>query len=332
SMNIYNYKPQTLDYNINSIYSSSENSINRFSITFPSVYSTDIKENDRVYSELFINNSQSERKGEIDNILIFVHGFGTKKKKLSNYYYFASSLADRGIPCILLNLPFHLKRKPPGEVSGGRIVYFDDIQTLDFFHQSVVDIRRLAEIISDIYNPGNIDICGISMGSMISVIAAALEDKIRRCVLLIGGGNWEEVHWNGALKYILKGDCSDKNISNRQECMETYKEFPGFLKQLKSSNNKVLTDNFENISELRKVIPKACFLCDPLAFSHMMDPSKVLMINSRFDLYFSRKSTKYLWEELGKPEIKWLNKFHSSTILKNEKVLKMIQNFLVKKD
>ena len=331
-MKLYKYKPQALDYNIKSIDSYSENSISHFSISFPSVYSTGIKENDRVYSESFIKTSQHESKEGIDSILILVHGFGTKKKKLSNYHYFASSIADGGIPCIFLNLPFHLKRRPPGEASGDRIVYFDDIQTLDFFHQSVVDTRRLIEIISDIYNPANIDICGISMGSMVSAIAAAFDNTIRRCVLLIGGGHWEEIHWNGALRYILKSGCSDKNTSSRQECREAYKEFPGFIKQLKSNNSKVLTENFDNISELKKVIPKACFLCDPMAFGHMLDPSKVLMINSRFDLYFSRRSTKYLWRELGKPEIKWLNRLHSSNIMKNKKVLETVQKFLTEKD
>jgi hypothetical protein len=329
-MKLYRYMPQALDYNIRPVYS--DNRINRSSITFPSVYNTGIKENDRVYSELFIKKSQSDRMEKIDNILIFIHGFGTKKKKLSNYYYFASSIADRGIPCIFLNLPFHLKRRPKGEASGGRIIYFDDIQTLDFFHQAVLDTRRLAEIISHIFDPANIDICGISMGSIVSAIAIAFEDKIRRCILLLGGGHWEEIHWNGLLRYILKGNCSDKNISNRQECREIYKEFPEFLRQLKSSRSKVLSDNFDKISDIKVEIPKACFLCDPLAFGHLIDPLKVLMINSRFDMYFSRRSTRYLWKELGKPEIRWFSRLHSSSILKNKKVLEIVNNFLNKKD
>jgi hypothetical protein len=71
-----------------------------------------------------------------------------------------------------------------------------------------------------------------------------------------------------------------------------------------------------------------CFLFDPVSFAHKIEPSKVLMINSRLDHYFSRKSASMLWNALGKPEIHWLNKMHRSSVLSNKKVLSIIRRFI----
>jgi hypothetical protein len=156
----------------------------------------------------------------------------------------------------------------------------------------------------------------------------AFDDRIKRAALLIGGGNWEEVHWRGALRYVLKGDCSlNSNDTKRVVCKKTYQVFPSFLDEFKRTEKSDLSPDLIKLEELKKVTPKVCFLCDPTAFGHMVDPDRILMVNSRLDFYFSRRSTKYLWEELGRPRIRWINRFHSSKILIDQKIQDMIYGF-----
>ena len=260
--------------------------------------------------------------------MILVHGFATRDSRLDNYHSFACSMAERGITSIFIELPFHLRRTPEDESSGRRLIYFDDVQTLEFFHQAVVDIRRLIDISQEIFSPSNIYLSGISMGCMVSTIVLAYDSRIDRAALLIGGGNWEEIHWNGVLRFILKGDCSRESADKKRvECRKAYRDFADFLEEFKRSGKDKLTAGLENNKDLRQFTPKECFLCDPMAFGHMVDQGKVLMINSRFDMYFSRRSARYLWKELGRPRIRWINNLHSSKILKNKRIQRIVFDF-----
>jgi hypothetical protein len=341
-MELYCYKSnQTLNYDIKNIERIliQENLLNKITITFDSPYKTGNLKNDKVYCELFSSLNKNKKRIDLKNIknidnifsadnklLIVVHGFGTSH--LDNYYQFISKIVNNNISCAFINLPFHLSRTPQGEKSGERLIYYDDEQTLGFFHQSVVDIRKLVEIVFNNLHIKKISICGISIGSMVSVIAMAWEKKIKKGIFVVGGGNWEEIHWNGLLRFVLKGNCSGKSKIPRKNCSEFYSNFSNFLKKFKEISPDSITKDIQNYPEIKNLVVKKCFLCDPLAFAHKINPDNVLMINSKLDFYFSKKSTIQLWEELGKPRIYWLNYFHSSKVLLNGKVIEKIFKFL----
>jgi hypothetical protein len=63
----------------------------------------------------------------------------------------------------------------------------------------------------------------------------------------------------------------------------------------------------------------------------MIKTEDVLMINSNTDHFFTRKSSKLLWNELGKPKIYWLNYPHFSSLLRNVRVINIISDFLYNK-
>ncbi|MDZ7836647.1 MAG: hypothetical protein U5N58_01195 [Actinomycetota bacterium] len=92
-----------------------------------------------------------------------------------------------------------------------------------------------------------------------------------------------------------------------------------------SGNDHIDTEKLKSASP---DLVKMCFLCDPLAFAHRLDPEQILMINARFDFYFSRKSTLMLHKELGQPEIHWMANFHSSKIIADSRVVNKIFFFL----
>jgi len=350
-MKIYDYKKESLsnlnislDKNFKFISKASLDNILKFNITFKSPYETGIPHNDSVYSELFLRKSFLKNNinldTESDNLLnilenfdneiklvILVHGFSTKDRKLNVYYTFIKNLLNNNFACFFINLPFHLNRTVKNEVSGGRLIYYDDLETLKFFHQCVVDIRKSIDVIEYLINPKIINICGISLGSMVSVITMAVEKRIKKGALIIGGGHWEEIHWNGILKLVLRGNCANEGIINRNKCHEYYSNYFNFLENFKKEK---LT---YSISELQKDYSsdphciKKCYLCDPLTFAHMINPENVVMINSNLDHFFTKRSTKLLWEELGKPKIYWFNYPHMSSILNKKAVFNIILKF-----
>ncbi len=292
-------------------------------LTYKSPYNSGDKNNDRVYCEIYTNKSLEKSQ----RLLVFIHGFSTRKTKLDNYHFFIKKMVEKNYTCAFINLPYHLNRAPKSIVSGENLLYYDDIDTLTFFHQSVVDIRRLIDIMQP-YNFNHISLCGLSLGSMVSCLSICHDNRIDKAVLLIGGGNWEEVHWKGVLRFMLKGNCADDGNIDRDKCHSYYSHFPNFLKKLKEVDPEEI--DTENLGKLDKVTRKMCFLCDPVAFAHKVDPVNILMVNAKFDFYFSKNSTTQLWRALGKPQIRWVNNFHSSKIIRDPKIIKLICSFLGK--
>jgi hypothetical protein len=308
----------------------------KFVLKFRSPFKTDSKRNDTVYSELFLK-EDSLSKGPAntthprqirDPLLILVHGFGTNNHKLKNYYKFMGKMLQNDISCLFINLPFHLKRTPEGEKSGERMILFDDMQTLEFFNQAVLDIRKAAVILSDLLSPPSINICGISLGSMIATIAKSFDNNISKAVLVIGGGNWNQIHWNGFMRFVLKGNCLDGGKITKERCASYYQGFEGFVSELKKTGPKKIDSELDGHPGLKDVCSKYCFLCDPVAFAHRINAEDVLMINAKFDHVFSRSSTNHLWEELSRPKICWLNYIHKTDIINRLVSLKNIISFL----
>ncbi|MBC7333897.1 MAG: alpha/beta hydrolase family protein [Actinobacteria bacterium] len=355
---LYTYdKTKELDFTITRVEenNSSESAfparltVTSFLLTYSSPYKTGIEINDRVYCELFFpgiykpdpgSKSTTKLSRHLDYpdtmvlhpndkensipILILIHGFMSDFNRLYNYYYFIGKMLEKGIACAFINLPFHLNRRPRYEKSGRRLIYYDDIETLEFFHQSVVDVKRLIDIILGAFPVESINICGISLGSMVSLITASQDKRINKTILLMGGGNWKEIHWNGLLRFILKGNCIPEDHITEEKCKEFYSKFHDFSKKFKEVSPEKLTPGMNHYPSLKELLPRKCFLCDPLLFAHKVDPKKVLMINSRLDFYFSKRSTMELWEELGKPRIYWLNYFHTTKILTKPHIIQKI--------
>ena len=351
-MILYDYSKEDTEFKISPLDLKDKinnDSLLAYSLSFKSPYGSNSEINDNVYAELFFKKefftkspdekSPGSKKSEEEYfkyynknipILIFLHGFSTKNEKLDNYYKFINNILGFGMSCLFINLPFHLNRKPSGETSGSRIIYFDDTDTLLFFHQCVVDIRKAIDIIEKTISPEEINICGISLGSIVSVISMAVDKRINKGVLLVGGGNWEEIHWGGISRFILKGNCAGSEIVSRKKCGIFYSNFPEFLEKAKSLDPGSFTIEINDNENLKKLCTKKCYLCDPMLFAHKINPQKVLMLNSRMDHYFSKKSSRMLWEELGKPEIHWFNYLHFSGILNKKLILKNIALFLKK--
>jgi len=335
---IYDFKlTHDKDFNIND--SGEPENILKLDISFPSPFTSGIQKNDKVSCSLFIDknnlddnniclqNITNSLKSKTD-LIILIHGFSTNKKKLSNYYKFIKKTVSKNNSCLFINLPFHLERTPSNEISGKQLTYYDDKDTLLFFHQCVVDLRKAIDIMEELINPSSIKVCGISLGCMVSVILMAVEKRISKGALLLGGGYWEDIHWRGIMRFLLKGNCADTGKINRNKCHEYYSNYLSFLQDFKTIKHDNISIDLNDYSHNTNLCTKKCYLCDPLTFAHLIDPNNVIMINSKIDHFFTRKSSVLLWKELGKPRIYWFLYPHLSSIINNKKVYKLIMDFL----
>lgn len=360
---LYKYlKEKELKFSINNaekfpqgIKSGKENAT-RYIIEFESAFKTGVELNDRVCTELFlpiskksllikdteknigtrrfIENSANTpdtiaaNTGEL-KIIILLHGFRCRPKRLRDYYYFIEKAIEKKYAVLFLHLPYHLIRTPEGEKSGQRIKTNREKETLEFYNQSVLDVRKLIDVCDRLFliQPEYF-ICGISLGGLIATITTAWEPMIKKAVLIQCGGNWNEVYYNSALKIFYIGN--SKGRVKREYLRQLYFEYPEFLEKYKKISPEEIDMELSRYPELSCYSQKTWFLSDPLTFAHRINPNRVLMINSIYDIHFCRKSTELLHEELGRPQIYWMNNFHTTMILRQDAALKKIFDFFGK--
>ncbi|MGC8976755.1 MAG: hypothetical protein ACP5OB_03950 [Candidatus Ratteibacteria bacterium] len=160
-----------------------------------------------------------------------------------------------------------------------------DEEFFDYFKKSISEIRGIILFIREKLKIEKIDIMGLSFGGILGFILAAVEEKIKKCIFLISGGNFEYITWRSVLRFILKKDCS------RITCKNMHKIYKKFLQ-------KKMYDEIFNL-------PRKCFLYDPVTFLEYLKEKDILMINGLFDMvipFFSVleikrkvKNIKILW-------------------------------------
>ncbi|MCL4377307.1 MAG: alpha/beta hydrolase family protein [Actinobacteria bacterium] len=335
-MELYNYCPAAKENFIlreSSVKFLNKKNIRKFILTFDSPVRTNIKENDVVYSELFLapDKKMPDHGKTPAHLMILVHGFNSKVNWLKNYYCFINDALQNDISCLFINLPYHLYRTPAGQTSGQKLMSNDDAGTLEFFNQAVLDIKKAIKIIDQIFPESNFSfsICGMSLGGIVSAIAMAWDKRIERGAFLICGGNWDEIYWNGVASMMLKGNVVKREKITRTQAKEFYSSLPEFIDAFKKINPISIDSEMEDYPELKKFIAQKWFLCDPVTFGHKIIPRKVIMINSRFDVIFNKESALQLCHEIGCPKIYWLNNFHTTAILRSKKVRQLVYDFFL---
>jgi len=99
----------------------------------------------------------------------------------------ASLVAPLGIAVCAIDAPLHGERK----VQGKEFLSPDLAQTAEMFHQGVVDNRRALDYLA---TRADVDISriyleGVSMGAIMGTLVAAVDERIRGALLVVGGGD-----------------------------------------------------------------------------------------------------------------------------------------------
>jgi dienelactone hydrolase len=211
--------------------------------------------------------------------LILLHGLGGSKEQLVPLGRFA---AATGYACLIIDEYGHGERKaPPSSIPTNPSA--TQAEMIDGMRQTILDVRRGIDFIKsrDHINPKRIGILGFSLGAIIAVDVAGIDNRVKATVLISGGGD---------LSLILK-NLAEHDTSVGGHKMEAFKNTDWTMASL-------------------LLAPE-----DPLTFAAHIAPRALLMQSGRADKIIPPDATKELFQAASKPknshaQIDWYDSGH----------------------
>jgi cephalosporin-C deacetylase-like acetyl esterase len=241
-------------------------------VTFPSPVITEVPENNTVHAEYF----QPAGSGPFPACVV-LHILGGDFLLAETV---ASHLARQGVAALFVKMPYYGPRR--GKDSPRRMISEDPRETVVGMTQAVLDIRRATAWLA---SRGEVDadrlgITGISLGGIMSALAAAGEPRLKNVAIFLGGGNFAEILW--------------ANETDRAQA---------FRKRWLAAG------------ETRETFCEIVNQIDPMTYGHLLKGRRVLMIAGKEDEIIPPRSAEALWESIGRePELVWLDAGHYTAI------------------
>lgn len=221
--------------------------------------------------------------GNKKNGLVFVHGLGSRNFEYLKYY--PENLSKQDITTIMLVLPYHKDRQPDNEKISFLSGTANKIEHR--FYQSVSDTLACVDFLEKI-GIENIHIMGFSFGGMISTIAKALDNRLKKGILVVTGGNFEYITWKSVATKVLRVRYEDEESCSPERCNLLHQNFDEVVER---------TNSLEDLYSL-----PSCFRYDPSLFAKKLNPEEILMFTAIFDPFIPTKSSTDLWEKINRPK------------------------------
>ncbi|MEP0765347.1 MAG: alpha/beta hydrolase family protein [Fimbriimonadia bacterium] len=255
-------------------------------VSFPSAHRTEWPENNVVRARLIRPAGVEEPMP----IVILLHGLGVADHFLEERI--AKRLNDRGIAALLVTLPYHIERSPPGYRSGALALRPDVDAFEEMVRQSVSDLRRAVDWAESqrFVDADRIGVLGVSLGAIIASLGMAAEPRLRFGVFLLGGGDVAHILWNSSL-----------TISVRE----------------------VLRRNGWTEERLRARLKAV----EPLSYANEEIGERVLLVGALFDTVVPATDTDKLHRALGSPPMLWLETGHYGAVFVERRLLRVVADF-----
>ncbi len=265
----FRLEPGDYSYELKLVLTESRYTVSR--LTFPSPIETPDVVNNTVHAEYF---APLGHQSKIPAVIV-LHILGADFP-LSRYM--AARLADRGVAALFVKLPYYGERRPAvGAPSTKRFLSSDIERTVTAMRQGVCDVRRAAGWLAsrEQIDSERLGVTGISLGGIVSSLAASVDPSIREGVFLLAGGDLSRILWTmpeGAAfrAWWIKSGRTEADL-------------------------KVLTDPF-----------------DPMFYANRLAGKRVLIIAGKVDEVVPPASALVLWEAAGRPPIRWYDCGHYS--------------------
>ncbi len=287
-----------------------ENNILRsLRVEFDSFVKTPYPESNTVIAYLY-----EPKEIKAKTILVFLHGMG--ERNLIPLSWFPKKFAEKGIVSYLLILPYHFERTPKGMKSGKKFLIDDLNDTLRDFEHAVIDTRTSMDYLEGKYKSSDFAIMGFSFGGIIGTIAMGVDERIKKGIFVVTGGNFLYTTWGSpATKSLREKYFVESNYQvygcNKKKCAEIHRDYEEYLKNIRKP---------EDVESVR--FPKDCYLFDPLTFAPLVKGRKVIFYTAIFDEIIPRQASDLLWRWMGKPERHFMFSDHFTSILYRREILK----------
>jgi dienelactone hydrolase len=236
-------------------------------VRFPSPIETPDVENNTVHAEYFQPTGQGKRPA-----VIVLHILGAD---FALSRYLAARLADRGVAALFLKLPYYGERRPPGDDK--RFLSVDIQRSVLSMQQGVCDVRRASAWLASRpeVDASKLGITGISLGGIVSALAAAVDPTLNQTALLLAGGDLANVLWE-----------MPEGAKYRQMWIDSGRT---------KADLQTLTLPF-----------------DPVTYAGRLRGKRVFMMAGNIDEVVPPASALALWKAAGKPPIRWMDCGHYS--------------------
>jgi cephalosporin-C deacetylase-like acetyl esterase len=268
----FRLEPASFSYELTPVLETPRYTVSK--LRFPSPIETPDVENNMVHAEYFAPIGFGPKRPAVVVLHILGSDFPLSR-------YMSARLADRGVAALFVKLPYYGERRPPDRPgqSSKRFLSGDIERSVSAMRQGVCDVRRA---VSWLRSRPDVDgtriaVAGISLGGIVSSVAAAVDPAIQRGVFLLAGGDLSAILWE-----------MPEGAPFRKLWLESGRT---------QSDLKALTDPF-----------------DPLTYAKRLVGKRVLMIAGKVDEVVPPASTVALWEAAGRPPIRWYDCGHYSSI------------------
>jgi dienelactone hydrolase len=191
----------------------------------------------------------------------------------------ARGLAENGVAALYIPMAYYGARRPPGNAHL-QLFAANPASTLDALRQTVMDIRRGKAILAarPEVDARHIGITGVSLGGIMTSLAAGVDGSFDRVVPILAGGDLAALVFHTRETRRIREQLVARGIGREQ--LETM---------------------------LAPV--------EPLHFASRIAPDRCLMINATNDEVIPRNTTDALRKAIGMPTILWSPAGHYSSIL-----------------
>ncbi len=236
-------------------------------LRFPSPINTMDPANDMVHAEYF----RPKRDGKRPAVVV-LHILGAD---FALSRYMAARFADRGVAALFVKLPYYGERR--GNDGSKRFLSDDLNRSVASMAQGVCDVRRATAWLAGRpeVDATRLGVTGISLGGIVSSIAASVDPTIGSTALLLAGGGLGEILWDmpEASRYKARWIASGRNKSD--------------------------------LIELTAPL-------DPITYAEGLKGKRVLMMAGSVDEVIPPAAATALWERAGRPPIRWFECGHYS--------------------
>jgi len=227
-----------------------------------------IAPNDRVVVHFY----RPARRPPVFNVLV-LHGIWRQDRDFE--HRLCRDLAQAGVSCALMTLPFHWDRAPLDAPSGAYFLTADPVWGAAAFRQALVDARGLLGLLRGRGVP--VGVVGFSLGGILAHLLMALE-PLDLGVSALAGGNIAGIVWESILTRAHRLAMEARGVTLSR------------LAALWGPGN-------------------------PTCHAERARPPKMRMVSADYDRLIPRRFTEELWRASGEPHIRWLPSGHITAFL-----------------